>query len=296
LDAKEDLARAETLRTRNAMSKKELEDAQRSVATAEASKKRAEAALQLAKAGPTPEQIEVAKAQLELAKADVALKQDSVDKCIIKCPLETAWVVERYVGVGDHVTATPSTPLMRIVDSSILLAQVNVPERYQGLVKFGDLAKLSAQGGHEAGQVAVDAMVVLVNAQIDPDTRTFRVRVGIDNSKNLFKPGTFTKVELQLDTQDALVVPVDAVTFSDGKPAAFVVRDGITNRVPLELGISNRTQYQVVSGLSENDLVVKGSLSMLAPDMRVEKKAKTNVGAEGSPAQDVTSPATPAQG
>lgn len=294
VDAEADLERAETLVARNASSRKELEDAQRSVATAKAAKKRAEAALKLAEAGPTEEQIEVAKAQLELAKAEVAIKQDQVDKCTIYCPLEQAWIVERYVGVGDHVTANPSTSLMRLVDSSILLAQVHVPERYQGLIKVGDRASVVtdlATADSEPGS-EVDAMVVLINAQIDPETRTFRVRVGIDNSKNLFKAGTFAKVSIPLDTAaDAVVVPNGAISFSDGQPAAFVVRDGIIDRVPVELGVSNRTQYQVTKGLAENDLVVDGDLTLLAPGLRVQPR---RAGIESTPAESPSE--TPSQG
>ena len=221
------------------------------------------------------------------------MKQDKVDKCTIYSPLEQGWVVERYVGVGDHVTANPSTPLMRVVDSSILLAQVHVPERYQGFIKIGDKASVvisSASANAEGG--GVDAMVVLVNAQIDPDTRTFRVRVGIDNNHNRIKAGTFVKVQIPLDAApDAVVVPSGAITFSRGEPAAFVVRDGLIDRVPVELGISNRTHYQVTRGLAENDLVVDGDLTLLAPGLRVQPRTAPT----DSAANEIT-PEQPSQG
>ncbi len=296
LDAEADVSRATALLGRNAISKKEVEDAERAVATAKASQKRAQAALKLASAGPTVEQIAVAQAQMNMAQAEVALKQDMVDKCTIRCPLETAWIVERYVGVGDHVTANPSTPLMRVVDSSILLAQVNVPERYQGLIKPHDMATLNVEGTHAAETESgdVQAMVVLVNAQIDPDTRTFRVRVGIDNSQNQFKAGTFVKVEIPISAaSDAVVVPSQAITFTKGEPAAFVVKDGVVERRPVVLGISNRTHYQVVSGLSENEQVVKGDLTLLATGLRVQARSTTPAAA--TPAA-TTTVATRSQG
>lgn len=286
MDARADLARAEKLKARNATSENDVEDAQRAVKTAEAAKKRAESALELATAGPTEEEIAVAKAELELARARVALKQEEVDKCTIRCPLENARIVERYVGQGEHVTANPSTPLMRLVDSSILMAEVNVPERYQGLVQVHQQARVSLEGisvetagsgESEADRMPrdqVEAMVVLVNAQVDPDTRTFRVRVGIDNSRKIFKAGTFVRVTIPVRTApEATVVPVEAVTFSEGQPAAFVVEKGVVDRIPLTLGISNRAHYQVIKGLSKGDLVVKGNLSLLAPGLRVTPRS-----------------------
>ena len=282
-DAEADLERAKSLRSQNAISTQEVEDAVRGVATAGAAKKKDEAALQLAQAGPTAEQIAVAVAQVALSRADVDMKQERVDKCTIRCPLETGAIVERYVSTGDHVTANPSTPLVRVVDPSLLLAQVSVPERYQGMIKTGDLAAVHAEGGMaaEMGLDGVPAMVVLVNAQIDPETRAYRIRVGIDNSQNLFKAGTFVKVKIPIRAaSDAVVVPAEAITFANGAPAAFVFRDGHVEKRPVVLGISNATHYEVVSGLTESDQVVKGGLTMLADGLQVARKKSASITAD----------------
>jgi RND family efflux transporter MFP subunit len=274
-DAEADKRRAETLLKQNAISSEAAGDARRAVATADAVKRQAEAALAEAEAGPTDEQIAVAQSQVDLARAEVELKRDKVAKCTVECPLETATIVERYAGVGDYVTANPSTPLMRIVDSSILLAQVGVPERYQGMIQLRDMATVHAEGGKaaELGIDGVPAMIVLVNAQIDPETRTFRVRIGLDNSQGLFTAGTFVKVKIPIRAaDDTMVVPADAITYANGEPAAFVLRDDHVERRSVVLGISNRTHYEIVSGLSANDVVVKGGLSLLADGLKVRHK------------------------
>ncbi len=155
---------------------------------------------------------------------------------------------------------------------------MNVPERYQELIKPHDMATVSVEGAGAGNREAqnVQAMVVLVNAQIDPETRTFRVRVGIDNSRNLFKAGTFAKVTIPIRTKrDAVVVPAEAITFTKGEPAAFVVADGVVEKRPVVLGIASRTHYQIVSGLSESDQVVKGDLSLLATGLHVRPRVDT---------------------
>ena len=231
--------------------------------------------MKLAQSGPTAEQVAVAEAQVAVARAEVQLKQETLEKCTITCPLEQGTIVERFVGAGDYVTAQPSTPLMRVVDSSILLAEVHVPERYQGLIRPRDLATIQAEGGvaGEREAAGIPAMVVLVNAQVDPGTRTFRVRVGIDNSRDLFKAGTFVRVRIPIQSaDDAMVVPVDAVAFADGQPSAFVFQDGRVEKRALVLGISNRTHYQIVSGVSVGEQVVQGRLSILADGLRVRRQ------------------------
>ncbi len=278
-NAQANLRRAKQLIDSLAMSAEEHENSAMAVSIASAAKKRAEAALKLAKAGPTEEQIAVAEAQLAMAKAEVATRRDKLAKCTIHCPLETAVIVERYAGVGDRVTAAPSTPIMRIIDPTILLAEVGVPERYQGLIKPKDMARVRAEGVTDGGSDAagVPAMVVLVNGQVDPETRTFRVRVGIDNSKGLFKAGTFAKVQLSIDSaSDVVVAPAEAITFTKGEPAVFVYRDGQVERRSVVLGVSSRSRYEIVSGLAEGEQVVKGSLSLLAHGSQVRRTAPTS--------------------
>jgi HlyD family secretion protein len=273
--AEADLERAEQLRGDRAISQQEVDTAVRALETARAAKEEVEAALKLARSGPTAEQVAVAEAKVAMARAEVQLKQQTLDKCTVTCPLEQGTIVERFVSVGDYVTAQPSTPLMRVVDSRLLLAEVHVPERYQGLIRPHDLATIQAEGGRagEREAAGIPAMVVLVNAQVDPGTRTFRVRVGVDNSRDLFKAGTFVRVRIPIQSaDDAVVVPIDAVTFADGQPSAFVFHDGRVEKRALVLGISNRTHYQIVSGVAAGEQVVQGRLSLLADGLHVRCK------------------------
>ncbi len=277
-EARADLRRVKELVAKQAISAQRHEDSVKAVATAEAKKKQAEAALKLAQAGPTKEQIAVAEAQVAMAQAECAQSEEQLSKCTIRSPLERAFIVQRYVSAGDRVSANPGTPIMRIIDPSILLAEVGVPERYQGLIHPKDMATVRAEGvsDRKSGVTSVPAMVVLVNAQIDPQTRTFRVRVGIDNSHNLFKAGTFAKVELSIHTAaDVVVAPARAITFVNGEPAVFVYRDGRVEKRAVVLGIANRTHYEIISGLSQGEQVVQGGLSMLADGLRVRCKNTT---------------------
>ena len=266
-----------------AASASERDAAQATYETALAAKQRAEAALELARAGPTPEEVQVAEAQVKLAAADVALKRDQLDKCTIYSPYD-AVIVDRYVGVGDRVTAMPRVEIMQIIDPSLLLAQVNVPEKYYRLVKVNDLAQVEARGLAEP----VPGLVALVNEKIDPETRTFRVRVGVENpkrnpdsasSERIFKAGSYVRVILDLRSAfEALIVPADAVTFDKGQPAVFVFHGDKVEKRSVELGISSETEYEVTAGVSEGEKVVQGGTALLADGLPVRLK-----GTEPSP-------------
>ena len=277
--AKLDLDRYEELykKKKDAVSESAHDAIRAAHKTAVAAKKRADAAVRLARAGPTPEQIAVGKAQLALAESEVALREEDLKKCAIYCPYD-AVIVDRYVGVGDRVTAMPRVEIMQIIDPSILLAQVSVPEKYQRLVKVNDLATVQAPGISEP----VPGLVALVNQKIDPETRTFRARVGVENpqidpnsaaSPRRFKSGSYVRVRLSLASEpDTLVVPAEAMTFEAGQPAVFVFCDDHVEKHSVTLGMSNGTQYEIREGLSEGERVVVGGTALLADGLPVRLK------------------------
>jgi len=283
--AKLDLDRCEELCEKDAVSESQHDATLAAYQTAQAAKKRADAALQLAKAGPTPEQIAVGKAQLALAESQVALRKDDLAKCTIYCRYD-AVVVDRYVGVGDRVTAMPRVEIMQIIDPSILLAQVSVPEKYQRLVKVNDLATVQAPGISRP----VPGLVALVNQKIDPETRTFRARVGVENSKldpesptsqRTFKSGSYVRVTLSLASEsDALVVPAEAMTFEAGQPAVFVFCGDHVEKRSVTVGMASGAEYEIREGLSEGDQIVVGGTALLADGLPVRLK-----GPDASPAR-----------
>ena len=272
-----DLDRADELGLENAISQSQCDALKMAHSTADAANRRAEAALALAKAGPTPEQKEVALAQVALEKAEVALRQDKLDKCTIYCPFD-AVIADRYVGKGDRVTALPRVDIMQIIDPTILFAEIGVPEKYQRLVHVNDPAVVQARGVSQR----VPGVVGLVNVKIDPETRTFRVRVGVkndrldpesDSGERIFRSGSYVRVTLTLESApDALVVPFEAMTFDEGQAAVFVFRGDHVEKRRVKLGISSRSQYEVVEGLSEGEQVVAGNTSLLADGVPVRLK------------------------
>lgn len=266
--AKADLDRSKSLIERKATSQSVHDEIVMAERTSEAGVRRADAGLALAKAGPTKEQVNVAKAHIEAAKAEVARQEEQLRKTSIRAPYD-AVVSNRYADVGSRVTATPVVDIMQIVDPRALLAQVSVPEQYQGMIKLDSVATVSAAGVPQA----VPGVVDLINSIVDADTRTFRVRVTLDNRKEIFKAGGFVNVDLPIvSASGVLVVPQAAITLSNGTPTVFVCKDGRVHRRAVRPGMRNRSFVEIVSGLTAGEQIVAGNTSLLADGLRVHVK------------------------
>ncbi|OLY65247.1 efflux RND transporter periplasmic adaptor subunit [Leptospira santarosai] len=98
---------------------------------------------------------------------------------------------------------------------------------------------------------------------VDPMTRTVKVRIMITNSGYKLKPGMFANVKFPEDTAgDTVVVPFNSIVTVEGQNYVFVeesphefVRREVT------LGISTTDRVNVIEGLSKGDrAVIQGAI------------------------------------
>lgn len=99
-------------------------------------------------------------------------------------------------------------------------------------------------------------------------------QITIDSADSSFIVGTDVDVSIVTDTQEnAIVAPVEAIVI-DGSDVSVYVYDEENSKAvkkSVELGISNDTYYQIVSGLNEGDVLIKNT-SGLEDGVKVKLK------------------------
>jgi multidrug efflux pump subunit AcrA (membrane-fusion protein) len=264
--AEANLQRSQDLIGRNAIAQANLDKDETDLRTAKASLARVEAELELAKAGPTQEEIAVAVAAIAQAQTDVDRAQWELGETTIRAPYDGV-VTERFVDEGERVTAMPRVEIMELVDLSVVNAQLCVPERYIDRIHAGDIAKVFVKNCPEP----VAGVVSLVNDKVDPENRTFRIRISIPNEDQRLKAGQFVRVAIALESSaNALVVPSAAVTYSGGEAQVFVQQDQRVTMRPVQLGLVNGTKAEILSGLKPGDNVVIDDPAVLSDGMEVQ--------------------------
>jgi cobalt-zinc-cadmium efflux system membrane fusion protein len=106
--------------------------------------------------------------------------------------------------------------------------------------------------------------VTYIRANVDPETRTARGRITVENRDGLLKPGMFASVTVTdphgaagTPVQAAVVVPVTAVQ-RDGKDSVAFVRlaENRYERRSLTLGRRTEALVEVIDGVSPGEEVV----------------------------------------
>jgi HlyD family secretion protein len=203
--ARADEVRFGQLLKANAGSRKEYDDAlarrDRADATLKAADDKRAAAVAIAdrlKAGARPEEIEQARARVAGADAQIASLEHDRTEAVIVAPL-AGIISSRLVEPGELVG--PRTPLLVMLDLDHAWANAYVEEPFVPRLRIDEPATVVTDAGDRAdGRVAFiasEAEFTPRNVQTSDERAklVYRVKVTVDNSKGLFKPGVPVEVQ-----------------------------------------------------------------------------------------------------
>jgi Cu(I)/Ag(I) efflux system membrane fusion protein len=122
--------------------------------------------------------------------------------------------------------------------------------------------------------------VAFVEPVVQEATRTIKVRVAIDNSAGLLKPGTYADLKIEHDMGEGLLVPDSAVMRTGERAICFrSLPEGRFEPVEVKLGGRFDDRFEVLSGLKEGDDIVVSAGFLIDSESRL--KATTSGAAGG---------------
>jgi len=154
---------------------------------------------------------------------------------------------------GMHVK--PATIIMSLVDLSSIWLVAEVFERQANWVKVGQMAE--AKLSFLPSQVW-KGKVDFVYPDLDPKTRTLKVRLRFDNPKTLLKPNMYAYITIySSDKEPTLVIPTLALIRSgQGERVIIAKGEGQFEARIVTTGIESGDKTEVISGLEEGEQVV----------------------------------------
>jgi HlyD family secretion protein len=253
--------RAERLTGENVISREALEQAQLQTKSAELS-------------------LEQAREAIRDAEAALVYALDDLRKTTIYAPL-TGRVIGLNAEEGEVVVSgtmnNPASVIGTIADLSEILVEVDVDENEIVDAQVGQPARVTVDA--VADHVYLGHVVEIGSSGFSkpqqPDVTFFKVKVLLDQPDERLRAGMSARAEIEVDRhRDALVVPIQSVVYrppagaeevsaEDEIKVVFVHREGVVVQTPVEVGLSDDTSIEVLSGLAEGDQVVVGPYRVL---------------------------------
>ena len=214
--------------------------------------------------GISREQYDISLNQLNTLKADRDNLLASLRKREVRAPFDGI-VGLRYVSEGGYVSQT--TRIASIQKINPVKVDFAIPEKYSGQVFVGDPVQFS----NDETKLQFAGKVYAIEPKIDPAMGTLQIRALCDNRSGRVLPGAYVQIELRLkETQDALMVPTQAVIPVLKGQTVLVQKNGLATSVPVKTGIRTATSVQITSGLSPGDTVITTGIMQLRPGMPVK--------------------------
>jgi RND family efflux transporter MFP subunit len=176
-------------------------------------------------------------------------------------------VAARLADEGTTALVQPQTIIVVLQETAHLEARAAIPESEMVRVHVGDSALIRLEGL----PAPIEGRVGAVSDTIDETTRTYLVKIPVDNPDYDLKAGVFAHVEiLPAAKTDALLVPRESIRTEEGRSRVLLVRNGRAEAVDVEVGMVADESAEILHGVDEGDEVITGeSARTIAPGLRV---------------------------
>ncbi len=207
--------------------------------------------------------LEQARATVLQARVGLDTARQALEDCTVAAPY-TSFVTGKFREEREYVRR--GEVVVEIMDLATLEAEVDLPERYFESVSTGPSVSI------EVGSMEmVEGEIIAVNPKIDPQTRTFRIKVRVDNREERLKAGLFCSGLLSLPSvKGAIAVPSAAVLNDEGRSYVWVAKSGRVKRRLVQVGVSEGGRVQVTDGLQTGEKVVVEGLGGLMDGTLIE--------------------------
>lgn len=178
----------------------------------------------------------------------------------------TGVVIERKTFAGQYIT--PDMPTVKIADLSTIWAIAQVYEYELGGVTVGQTAEVLFQ---YQPVKPVLGRVSFISPDIDPQSRTARVRVEFKNPGVAFKPESFVTIVLHTNAKPRLSVPREAVIDTGARQYVLMaLPDGFFEPRDVSVGEAQGDSIPVYTGLAAGERVVTSAQFLIDSETNLQ--------------------------
>ncbi|MDB4584511.1 efflux RND transporter periplasmic adaptor subunit, partial [Draconibacterium sp.] len=195
----------------------------------------------------------------------------------LQTQIEMAQVKSPVSGIVDIVyqkkgnIGSPQTPFAKVINISKIKIYGDISESYITKINKGDKVSVS----FPALGYSLESKIDRIGNTIDPNNRTFRVRINVNNENRLIKPNLVSILKLRdYLNEEAIVVPSLYVKEDFNGHYTYIVekQDGknVAKKIYVTPGVTDNNMTEVIKGLTPGMLVVSEGYNQIADGTLVQ--------------------------
>ena len=173
-----------------------------------------------------------------------------------------------YTGLTEDILVSNNIFIITLDDNSTIYSDIKIPENYSASIKKGlpvEVRLSSFKDKVFLGEVD------FVSSRINADTRSLLSRIKIKNQELELISGSLLEVSVKFNLRNSLSVPDTSVMVEGDKSYVYKINnENIANKTEVKTGIRFDKNIEIVSGLTEGDIVVAEGLKKVRPRGKIK--------------------------
>jgi len=204
----------------------------------------------------------------ELKNAEKALidAQYSYDNAMIQlsklritAPFDGVIIDLPYYTPGNKIDS--GAEMVHLMNYEKLTMETQLPGRHLGRVIPRQPVRVT---NYTLPDKIFNGSITQVSPALDPETRSFKATIAVDNPDLLLRPGMFVKSEVVVSQADStIVIPKNIILTRRNNKIVFVVERGTSVERTIETGLENPDEVQITKGLEIGERLVVGGYETL---------------------------------
>ena len=173
-----------------------------------------------------------------------------------------------YTGLTEDILVSNNIFIITLDDNSIIYSDIKIPENYSASIKKGLPVEVKLSSYKEK---KFFGEVDFVSSRINADTRSLLSRIKVNNKNLELISGSLLEVSVKFNLRNSLSVPDTSVMIEGDKSYVYKIdEENTANKTEVKTGLRSDKNIEIISGLSEGDIIVAEGLKKVRPRGKIK--------------------------
>ncbi len=218
------------------------------------------------KGGATLRELKNAEINLINARYEMENSRINLEKMSVKAPF--SGIIADLPYITDKTRVSNGQELVRLLNHRHLYLETHLPEKYFRNIEKGYKVYVTSYASQND---TLPGLITRISPVIDPEARTFKCFVEVDNSTEVLLPGMFVRADMVVNSSvNTIVIPKDIIVNFNRRQIVYVVDKGAANIRYITTGLEGDSDIEVLTGLEIGESIVSKGFETLRDNTKVK--------------------------